>query len=131
MKKVVIIGAGISGLTAGIYLQKAGITTEIYEKNQVPGGQCTGWKREGYFIDNCIHWLTGTKEGSGLNELWKEVGALGQDVELYHKEKFYTSELNGETITFWRDKERTRQELLSLSPEDQDEICPWRIWVRS
>ena len=99
MKKVAIIGAGISGLTAGIYLQKAGIPTEIYEKNQIPGGQCTGWKREGYFIDNCIHWLTGTREGSGLHELWKEVGALGQGVELYHKEKFYTSELDGETLT--------------------------------
>ena len=122
MKKVVIIGAGISGLTAGIYLQKAGIPTEIYEKNQIPGGQCTGWKREGYFIDNCIHWLTGTREGSGLHELWKEVGALGQGVELYHKEKFYTSELDGETLTLWRDKERTRLELLALSPEDQDEI---------
>ena len=117
-----IIGAGISGLTAGIYLQKAGIPTEIYEKNQIPGGQCTGWKREGYFIDNCIHWLTGTREGSGLHELWKEVGALGQGVELYHKEKFYTSELDGETLTLWRDKERTRLELLALSPEDQDEI---------
>lgn len=122
MKKVVIIGAGISGLTAGIYLQKAGVPTEIYEKNQIPGGQCTGWKREGYFIDNCIHWLTGTGEGSGLHELWKEVGALGQGVELYHKDKFYTSELDGETLTFWRDKERTRKELLALSPEDQDEI---------
>ena len=122
MKKVAIIGAGISGLTAGIYLQKAGIPSEIYEKNQIPGGQCTGWKREGYFIDNCIHWLTGTREGSGLHELWKEVGALGQGVELYHKEKFYTSELDGETLTLWRDKERTRQELLALSPEDLDEI---------
>lgn len=122
MKKVVIIGAGISGLTAGIYLQKAGISTEIYEKNKVPGGQCTGWKREGYFIDNCIHWLTGTREGSGLHELWREVGALGQGVELYKKEKFYTSELDGEAVTFWRDKERTRKELLSLSPEDKDEI---------
>ncbi|MGN1181173.1 MAG: phytoene desaturase family protein, partial [Suilimivivens sp.] len=122
MKKAVIIGAGISGLTAGIYLQKAGVLTEIYEKNQVAGGQCTGWKREGYFIDNCIHWLTGTREGSSLHELWKEVGALGEDVELYQKEKFYTSELDGETITFWRDKERTRRELLSLSPQDKDEI---------
>ena len=36
MKKVVIIGGGISGLTAGIYLQKAGFSTEIYEKMQYP-----------------------------------------------------------------------------------------------
>ena len=64
MKKVVIIGGGIAGMTAGILLQKAGFTTEIYEKNAVPGGQCTGWKREGYFIDNCIHWLTGTRPGA-------------------------------------------------------------------
>ena len=54
MKKVVIIGGGIAGMTAGILLQNAGFATEIYEKNAVPGGQCTGWKREGYFIDNCI-----------------------------------------------------------------------------
>ena len=122
MKKVVIIGGGIAGMTAGVLLQKAGFQTEIYEKNALPGGQCTGWKREGFFIDNCIHWLTGTREGSALHELWKEVGALGDDVELYKKEMFFSSKLNGQTLTFWRDKERTRKEMLHLSPEDEKEI---------
>lgn len=122
MKKIVIIGGGIAGMTAGVLLQKAGYITEIYEKNALPGGQCTGWKREGYFIDNCIHWLTGTKPGSALHELWKEIGALGDGVELYKKEMFYSSKLDGQTITFWRDKDRTRRELLALSPEDAEEI---------
>ena len=122
MKKVVIIGGGIAGMTAGVLLQKAGYRTEIYEKNALPGGQCTGWKREGYFIDNCIHWLTGTRPGSALHELWKEIGALGDDVELYKKEMFFSSKLNGQTLTFWRDKERTRKEMLELSPEDEKEI---------
>lgn len=118
MKKDVIIGGGIAGMTAGVLLQKAGFKTEIYEKNALPGGQCTGWKREGYFIDNCIHWLTGTRPGSALHELWKEIGALGDDVELYEKEMFFSSKLDGQTLTFWRDKERTRKEMLELSPED-------------
>lgn len=122
MKKVIIIGGGIAGMTAGILLQKAGYQTEIFEKNGVAGGQCTGWKREGYFIDNCIHWLTGTKEGSGLHELWKEIGALGEGVEVHEKEMFFSSKLNGETLTFWRDKEKTRKEMLALSPEDEKEI---------
>ena len=122
MKKVIIVGGGIAGMTAGILLQKAGYQTEIFEKNSVAGGQCTGWKREGYFIDNCIHWLTGTKEGSGLHELWKEVGALGNSVEVHEKEMFFSSKLNGKTLTFWRDKEKTRQEMLALSPEDEKEI---------
>lgn len=122
MKKIAIIGGGIAGMTAGALLQKAGFETEIYEKNALPGGQCTGWKREGYFIDNCIHWLTGTRPGSALHELWKEIGALGDDVELYKKEMFFSSKLNGQTVTFWRDKERTRREMSALSPEDEKEI---------
>lgn len=122
MKKIVIIGGGIAGLTAGILLQRAGFQTEIYEKNPLPGGQCTGWKRDGYMIDNCIHWLTGTKPGSSLHELWKEIGALGEGIEVHQKEMFFSSNLDGQTLTFWRDKERTRQELLTLSPEDKDEI---------
>ncbi|MDE6846401.1 MAG: NAD(P)/FAD-dependent oxidoreductase [Lachnospiraceae bacterium] len=122
VKKVVIIGGGVSGMTAGIYLQKAGFQTEIYEKHTIAGGQCTGWKREGFFIDNCVHWLTGTREGSGLNRLWKDAGVLGEDVLLYKKEKFYSAELNGDKLTFWRDKERTRKELLALSPDDAEEI---------
>jgi len=122
MKKVIIIGGGIAGMTAGILLQKAGVQTEIFEKNAVPGGQCTGWKRDGYMIDNCIHWLTGTRKGSALHELWKEVGALGEYVEIHEKEMFFSSALDGEILTFWRDKERTRQELLALSPQDEKEI---------
>lgn len=130
MKKVIIIGAGISGMTAGIYLQKAGYETEIYEKNPLPGGMCTGWMREGFFIDNCIHWLTGSKEGSDLHKLWKEVGALGEGVELYQKDMFFSAELDGEEITFWRDKERTRKELLALSPEDAEEIHKLMDYVK-
>lgn len=122
MKKVIIVGGGIAGLTAGIYLRQAGFETEIYEKNVIAGGQCTGWDREGYHIDNCIHWLTGTKEGSDLNTLWKTIGALDETVELIKLNEFYSADLNGDKITLWSDLEKTRKEMLKLSPEDEREI---------
>ncbi len=120
MKKVAIIGGGVSGMTAGILLQKAGFDTEIFEKHVVPGGQCTGWKRDGYMIDNCVHWLTGTRPGTSLYDLWVETGVLDNGV--YEKDRFYSVTLDGQVLTFWRNKEKTRKKLLKLSPEDADEI---------
>jgi len=122
MKKVIIVGAGISGMTAGIVLQNSGFETEIYEKNPVPGGEMTGWKRDGIYIDNCIDYLMCSKEGSAMHDLWCEIGMLGKDVKLCPKDPFFTYKGHGGEITFWRDKERTKKEMLELSPDDKDAI---------
>ncbi|MBS6639554.1 MAG: FAD-dependent oxidoreductase [Clostridiaceae bacterium] len=53
--KVVIIGGGVAGLTAGVYARKAGWEVALYEKNALVGGECTGWDRQGFHIDNCAH----------------------------------------------------------------------------
>ena len=121
-KKIVIVGGGVSGLAAGVYAQMAGYQAEIYEKNSIVGGECTGWDREGYHIDNCIHWLVGAKEGSSLHKIWKDVGAIEDDLEIIQSDKMYTSELGGEKITLWKDLGRTEKELIALSPEDEIEI---------
>ena len=52
MEKIIVAGGGIAGLTAGIYARLAGFDAEIYEKNPVVGGECMGWNRNGYHIDN-------------------------------------------------------------------------------
>ena len=122
MEKVVIIGGGIAGLSAGIYARLAGFEVEVYEKNAIPGGECIGWNRKGYHIDNCIHWLTGTKKGTELYDVWKTVGALSDDTEYAKVDAFYSSVYNGQKATLWNDLERTRKELTELSPEDQEEI---------
>ena len=75
-KKVIVVGGGIAGLSAGIYALKAGFEAEIYEKNPVAGGECMGWNRKGHHIDNCIHWLTGTDEKTSLWQGWNTMGAI-------------------------------------------------------
>ncbi len=121
MKKVVIIGGGIAGLTAGIFAQKNGFDSFILEKNHTLGGECTGWDRQGYHIDGCIHWLVGTKEGTPIRELWETVGAL-DDVAIYEPESFLAVEHEGVTVHFYRDLERLKNSWLKISPEDKDII---------
>ncbi len=59
-KSIIIIGAGIAGLSAGCYSQMNGYHTQIFEMdNDRRSGLCTTWKRKGYNIDGCIHWLVG------------------------------------------------------------------------
>ncbi|MBR1631016.1 MAG: NAD(P)/FAD-dependent oxidoreductase, partial [Paludibacteraceae bacterium] len=122
-KKIVIVGGGISGLTAGIYAQKNGFDSIILEKHAIAGGECTGWDRQGFHIDNCIHWMTGTLPTKQLHRVWEEVGALGPDIPLIQNEAFMRIDgRDGRQIHVWRDINRLESELLESFPEDRREI---------
>jgi phytoene dehydrogenase-like protein len=122
MKKVVIIGAGISGLTAGIYALQSGFNVTIYESNPVSGGASTSWKRKGYLFEGGMHWLTGSSPKTPLNRLWREVGALNDTVTVYNRDPFMAFDYNGRTAYLYRDIEKLRRHFLELSPEDAKEI---------
>ncbi len=129
-EKIIIVGGGIAGLSAGIYALKSGFEAEIYEKNPVPGGECMGWNREGYHIDNCIHWLTGTDPTTGLYEVWKTVGAIDENTEYADTKKFYSSRVKDREVTLWNDLKRSEEELLRESPEDAEEIRKFFEYTR-
>ena len=123
MKKVIIIGGGVSGLTTAIYLKNCGYDTVVLEKNAVVGGACIGWSRQGCYIDGCIHWLVGTKRGTKTYELWEDVGALSADTKILYPEDFYTlSFSDGKSFTVWSDIDKLYSELVAVSPEDKRAI---------
>lgn len=122
MKKIIIIGGGIAGLSAGVYALMNGYDVAIYEKNAVVGGECTGWDRQGYHIDNCIHWLTGCNPKDDLYQIWRDIGAIDDNTEFYREPYFYCLELDGKTLHFWSDLEKARKEFLEMAPEDDGEI---------
>ena len=129
-RKIAIIGGGVAGLTAGIYLSRAGCDCTIYESNRFAGGNLTGWDRGEYHIDNCIHWLTGTDPRSSTHQIWLDTGALG-GVGIIQPEKVFSSVLHGEKATLWCDLARTREELHKLSPEDGAAIDRFLTGVRA
>ncbi len=55
-KKVIIIGAGISGMTAAIDLASQGFSVEIYEKNSSHGGRGRSFKELGFTYDMGPSW---------------------------------------------------------------------------
>lgn len=121
-KKVIIVGAGIAGMSAGIYAQRSGFDVTILEQHTIPGGMCTSWKRKGYLFEGGIHWMTGSKPKTELNELWREVGALSDHVKIIYHDPFASVEWEGKTVCLYRDIEKTRKHFLEVSPEDSEAI---------
>ncbi len=50
-KSVIVIGAGIGGITAATHLARRGLHVTVLEKNSRPGGRCDRFSREGHHFD--------------------------------------------------------------------------------
>jgi len=121
-KKVVIIGGGVAGLSAGIYARLNGFDTEIIEMHSVTGGQCTAWERKGYRFDYCLHWLVGTRKGP-FNDIWKETGVLNESVGIIDHEvhtKMYAAD--GREFILYTNLEKWEEYLCQIAPEDKKRI---------
>jgi phytoene dehydrogenase-like protein len=121
-KKIVIIGGGVAGLSAGIYARMNGFETEIIEMHSITGGQCTAWERKDYRFDYCLHWLVGTRQGP-FNDIWRETNVLNDDVEIIDHDvhtKIFAEE--GREFILYTDLNRWEEYLCKIAPEDTVKI---------
>jgi phytoene dehydrogenase-like protein len=124
---IIIIGAGLGGLAAGIYGRRNGYRTQIFELHTIPGGQCTGWKRKGYTFDVCIHHLFGCSPASRIHELWRELGVMPREL-VRPLDCTAVGTADGRTFWDYYDLEALEKHLRELSPADEEVI---RRYVRA
>lgn len=119
-KNVIIVGAGIAGLSAGNYALANGYRTSIFEMHSIPGGLCTAWKRKGYNFDISMHMLTGAVSGP-FHQMWKELGVI-EKFSFQPHDHITQIEGMGHKLYFCTDREKLEEQLLAISPEDEDLI---------
>ena len=123
MIKVVIIGAGISGLSAGIYAARAGFDVTILEQHNIPGGLSTSWSRKGYYFEGGMHWLTGSSPKMPLNKVWLETGALKDNNPIELRDPLYNViDENGKVLSLYRYLPQMQKALIEYAPEDKHMI---------
>ncbi len=115
-KKVIIIGAGIAGLSAGCYARMNGFKTTIFEMHHIPGGLCTGWERKGYRFDLSMHFLMGSKSGP-FYQMWDELGII-KNIDFHYHQKLGQIDGMGKELIFSADRKKFEKEMLAISPED-------------
>lgn len=72
---VVIIGAGIGGLTAAALLSKAGLSVCVLEKEPHVGGYLAGFRRKDFIFDTAIHWLNQYGPDGVVTRLFNALGS--------------------------------------------------------
>ena len=121
MRKAVIIGAGLSGLAAGITLASRGVQTEVFDLSTSPGGMCRAWYRKDYRFDGCIQWMTGIRPDDPVYALYRETEALAENTAIYTP-CAQELELDGALLQIPLELSEFRGFLVSLSTADMPAI---------
>jgi phytoene desaturase len=118
-KSLIIIGAGLAGLSTGCYAQMNGYRSRIFEHHSQPGGVAAAWKRGDYLIDGGIHFVMSHKPGTGLHELYRQLGIVPAnrfvDLTAYGR---FIHEPSGCSLLLSDDLDQWASALKSLSPAD-------------
>jgi phytoene dehydrogenase-like protein len=129
--KLIIIGAGVAGLSAGCYARMNGYQTTIFEMAANPGGLCTSWKRKGYLFDGSAAGLAGSAPGNSLYRLWQELGVAGH-CDLHYGENFGTIVFHdGQRITVYTNIDLLESHLVENFPQETKIIQEFSKGIRS
>lgn len=129
-RKIVIIGAGIAGLCAGVYARKRGYQVEVIEQQERPGGLATSWRRGDYTFETCLHWLLGSNPLRPAWARWGEVFDIDKLTFLNSEEFVRLNNEKGETLSAYSNVDRMEAEFLRCAPEDAAEIRRFTLAIR-
>ncbi len=119
---IIVIGAGVAGLSTGCYAQMNGYQARIFEMHDKPGGLLTAWKRRGFTFDGCVHWLMGSAPASSFHVIWKELGVL-QHTEFAHFDEFaHIVNPDGKELILYTDMDELERHMIELAPGDAKAI---------
>jgi all-trans-retinol 13,14-reductase len=85
---VIIIGAGLGGLTAGAKLAKEGKSVLVLEQHDRPGGCATTFKRRDFTMEVGLHEMDGLHPRDIKKRIFDDIG-LGEQVNFLPLPEFY------------------------------------------
>ena len=82
---IIVIGAGISGLTASAILSRAGYSVCVLEMADQPGGYLASFSRKDFKFESSIHWLNQCSQNGIVGKIFD---LIGSDHPMVESKKF-------------------------------------------
>ncbi|MBN2758755.1 MAG: NAD(P)/FAD-dependent oxidoreductase [Bacteroidales bacterium] len=126
---VIIIGAGLGGLTAGAKLVKEGKKVLLIEQHYVPGGCATTFQRKGYTVEVGLHELDGFSDSSFKTKIFKEFDVFN-NVEFVKLPEFYETNWKGKSFVLPENIEKASQKLINEFPDEEKGIIKFLYFIK-
>ena len=118
---VIIIGGGLSGLTAASLLAKRHLSLAVVDKSYNPGGSCGIFKRGHVTFDQGAAMLYGFGE-NGFNAHRFVFNCLEEPIDMIRHDLLYCVNFKGRRIRFWADLDQFADELSAVFPSEKENI---------
>ncbi len=118
---IIIIGAGLGGLTAGAKLSKEGYKILLIEQHDIPGGCATTFSRKGYTVEVGLHELDGLDEKDVKRTIFNELDVFNH-VEFVKLPEFYRFLHKDETFIMPHNREEAVRRLVARFPDEKKAI---------
>lgn len=114
MKKVIIIGSGLGGLSTALRLVKQGYKVTILEKHSTPGGRLNIVEQDGFRFDMGPSFMSMTYE---LDELFNSIG-IKNPIELEELDPLYQVFFEGEERSrlIYKSLDKLAEEFKDIEP---------------
>jgi len=119
--EVVVVGAGIGGLTAAALLARRGVQVLLVEQHYMPGGCCGAIRRQGVTLDVGATVLYGFGE-RGYNTHRFVMNELEEPIDMIPRQAIYNMHVGDYAIIFWREFDPFFQRLLELFPGQEQQL---------
>ena len=116
-----VIGGGLSGLTAASLLAKKGLRVAVVEKSDQPGGSCGIFRRGETTFDQGSAMLYGFGE-HGFNAHRFVMNCLEEPIDVLKHELLYVVNYEGQRVRFYADVDRFAEELSRVFPTQRRQI---------
>jgi len=117
---VVVIGAGVGGLTAAALLSKAGFSVCVLEKEPHVGGYLAGFHRKDFRFDTAIHWLNQCAPDGLVGKMFAFLGKDHPPAVAQKRIRRYKGKRFDHLLT--NDPEQWKNRLIKEFPQDRDGI---------
>ncbi len=118
---IVVVGAGLGGLSAAGHLLKDGYGVVVLEHQTKPGGYAHNFKESGYRFEVALHALDGMEQGGWAYPMFEMLGVYDR-IEMNRLDPFYTAAFPDFEVAVPTDIPDFLAEVSAVFPDERDGV---------